>query len=201
MNDARSAQNDWEVGLSSWIILDGNYDDFETGQCAEFALEFYSQAFRKIDVKVKSSKRLGAAEYEIIGEVIYLTPEVWVLDFGICAFQESKPPAGTQVGSFVTAKIHLGIDPFFYFEYLHSLPNMPSLMYSWNINSISQQTAPFVETREPSGRKVLIRDAMKLGYKLISKTDAWKDDNGNAEYVLRCTRLGVPPHFKSSTAT
>jgi hypothetical protein len=29
------------VGLFSWIIQDGNYDDFEVGQAAKFALEFY----------------------------------------------------------------------------------------------------------------------------------------------------------------
>jgi hypothetical protein len=197
----KDAQHEWEVGLSSWIILDGNYDNFATGQVAEFALEFYSQTYRQSDVRAKSVKSLGAAKYEIIGEVIYLTEEVWVLDFGICAFQESKPPEGIGVGSFIAAEIYLGIDPFFYFERLYSLPNMPALIYSWKIDSIGQQTAPFIETREPSGQKVLIRDEKKLGYKGVAKTDAWKDDGGSAEYVLTCTRLDVQPKFESATAT
>jgi hypothetical protein len=194
-------QYKWEIGLSSWIIQDGNYPDFTTGQHAEFALEFYSQTYQKSDVRSKSSKSLGAAKYEIIGEVIYLTPEVWVLDFGICAFREFKPPEGISVGNFVAAEIYVGIDPFFYFERLYKLPKIPALIYSWRINSIGQQTAPFIETRALSGQTILVRDEKKLGYRDIGKTDAWKDDDGHAEYVLTCTRLDVQPKFESKTAT
>ena len=201
MGTNTTTQREWEIGLSSWIIQDGNYSDFIVGQHAEFALEFYSQTYRKSDLQARSAKGLGAAKYDIIGEVIYLTSEVWVLDFGICAFQESKPPNGLSVGKFVTTEIYLGIDHFFYFERLYTLPRIPALVYSWKIDSIHQQTAPFLETREPSGQKVLVRDEKKLGYKMIEKTDAWKDDDGHAEYVLSCTRLDVPPQVKSATAT
>jgi hypothetical protein len=200
-NQMKADQCEWEIGLSSWIIQDGNYGDFETGQHAEFALEFYSQTYRKSDVSSKTLKKLGAAEYEIIGEVIYLTPEVWILNFGICAFQESKPPEGISIGDFVVAKIHLGIDPFFYFERLFALPKMPALIYSWKINAIGQQTAPLIESHEPSGQKTLIRDEKKVGYSVIAKTDAWKDDGGHAEYVLTCTLQDVQPKFESTTAT
>jgi hypothetical protein len=79
-----------------------------------------------------------------------------VVDFGICAFQEFKPPDGLSAGSFVAAEIYLGIDPFFYFEYLYKRPNMVPLVYSWKIRAIERQTAPFVERREPSGQKVLL---------------------------------------------
>src|SRR5256885_14133137 len=98
MGTNTTTQREWEIGLSSWIIQDGNYPDFTVGQHAEFALEFYSQTYRKSDLQAKSAKGLGAAKYDIIGELIYLTSEVWVLDFGICAFQESKPPKGLSVG-------------------------------------------------------------------------------------------------------
>jgi len=200
-NQMNNTQHEWEIGLSSWIVQDGNYGDFEKDQVAEFALEFYSPTYQASSARSKSFKGLGAAKYEIIGEVIYLMGEVWVLDFGLCAFQESKPPGGIKVGSFVAAEIYLGIDPFFYFERLYKLPKIPALIYSWKINSIGQQTPPFVETRAPSGQKVLIRDEKKLGYKIIHKTDAWKDDGGNAEYILTCLRLDVPPKFESATAT
>ena len=32
------------IGLSAWIIQDGNYGDFRVGQQARFALEFHPQA-------------------------------------------------------------------------------------------------------------------------------------------------------------
>jgi hypothetical protein len=195
----KTDQNNWEIGLSAWIIQDGNYDNFETNQSLEFALEFFPQTYRTSDIHSKSARRVGAAKYEIIGEVVFMTPDVWILDFGICAFQESKPPEGVTIRSFVAAEIYLGIDPFFYFEYLYTRKNMPPLIYSWKINSIRQQTAAFIETQEPSGRKILIRDEKKLGYRSIPKTDAWKDDQGNAEYVLNCARLDVQPKFKRVT--
>ena len=79
----KADQREWEIGLSSWIIQDGNYNNFETGQHAEFALEFYSQSYLKSGARSKTSKSLGAAKYEIIGEVIYLTPKCgfWILGF------------------------------------------------------------------------------------------------------------------------
>ena len=89
-----------------------------------------------------------------------------------------------SVGKFVTAEIYLGIDPFFYFERLYTLSGMPPLVYSWRINSIAQQTVPFIEIREPPGQTFLVRDERKLGYKAIQKTDAWNDDDGHGEYVL-----------------
>jgi hypothetical protein len=192
MNDANKTRQDWKIAISSWIVQDGNYGNFEIGQAAEFALEFYSSAYQKSEIQAKSAKCLGEAKYQIIGEVIYLMPEVWVIDFGICAFQESKPPEGIEVGSFVALEITLGIDPFLYFETLCELSGMPPLIYSWRINSIAMQTAPFVESRLHTGQNVMIRDQKKLGYKNVSKTDAWKDDDGNAEYVLSCTRLNTP---------
>jgi hypothetical protein len=198
MEDKR---NIWEVGLSSWIIQDGNYGDFETGKSADFALEFYSKSFDRAATKTKSARSLGAAKYDVTAEVIYLTQEVWVLDFGFRAFHDSKPPPGITVGSFVTAEIYLGIDPFFYFEGLHSLPGMLPLIYSWRVTAIGQQTAPIIETRNTSGQKVLIRDETKLGYKTIAKTDGWKDDGGNAAYILFCAQLDVPPKFHRATAT
>ena len=190
-----SAQHGWEIGLSSWIIQDGNYGDFETGQHAEFALEFYPQSYSKTDVRSKSSRSLGAAKYEIVGEVLYASPEAWVLDFGICAFRESEPPEGISVGDFVASEIHLGIDPFFYVARLHSLPSMPALIYSWRIELIRR----FIQAAGLLG-KVLVRDEKESGYEPVAKTDAWKDNEGMAEYVLTCLRLDVPPKFERAKA-
>lgn len=195
-----NAATEWEIGLAVWIIKDGNYDNFETGQTAEFALEFNSPDYRKSGSCTRSCKSLGAAKYSIVGEVIYLRTDMWVLDFGLCAFQDSVPPDGIRVGDFIAAEIYLGIDPFFYFETLYGLPGIPPLIYTWKISAIDLQTAPLVEARDASGQKVLIRDEKKLGYRPIAKTDAWNDDEGNAEYVLTCALLSNPPKFKRAMA-
>jgi hypothetical protein len=78
------------------------------------------------------------------------------------------------------------------------------LVYSWRINSILRQTAPFIEAGADSGRlggrKLLVRDASKLGYEEIQRTDAWSDDHGSGEYILVCDLLPIPAKRVSSTA-
>jgi hypothetical protein len=197
MNDVHHG---WEIGLDAWIIQDGNYGDFATGQVVEFALEFYSKDYRQTEPRAKSCAKLGAAKYSVVGEVIYLNDEAWILDFGMCAFQESKPPIQASVGGFIAAEIYLGIDPFFYFERLHTSPKIPPLICTWKINSIWRQTTPLVELHEPSNRKAFVRDKNKLAYSVIPKTDAWKDDGGHGEYFLTCELLPVPPKFNRATA-
>lgn len=188
-SDAKPDQHEWEIGLASWIIQDGNYPDFKAGQHAQFALEFdLDDKVRFDESKVKSAKPLGGAKYEITGEIVFLTAEVCVVDFGLCAYQEHAFPKGTSIGTFVTAKMDLGVDPFFYFESLYALPGMPPLVYSWRINSIGIQTAPFIKKGN-----TLYRDESKLDYRTIGKTNAWGDDEGHAEYLLTCTQLDVPP--------
>jgi hypothetical protein len=191
-----NAQNEMEIGLSAWIIQDGNYGDFVSGQISQFALEFCPITVSTASAREKSLKSLGAGKYEVVGEVIYRSKEVWVLDFGLRVFDRVKPTQGIALGEFVAVELQLGIDPFFYFEGLHELPGMQPMIYSWKINSILRQTAPFIETKDASGWNVSLRDERKLGYITILKTDAWGDDKGNAEYILKCTKLDVPPAFK-----
>jgi hypothetical protein len=202
MGDTNQTQDEWDINLSAWIIQDGNYGDFSTGQHAEFALEFFRYDIRLTECKEKSSilkkdwtKGFDLPMYEINAEVIYLSNEVWVVDFGLCAFQETAPPEGLSRGDFVRGGISLGVDPFFYFERLHALPSMPPLIYSWRIKSIRIQTAPFIKKGN-----VFSRDEDKLGYKTIESTDAWKDDNGAGEYLLTCARLDITPKISSATA-
>jgi hypothetical protein len=58
--------------------------------------------------------------------------------------------------------IYLRIDPFFYFETLSQIPCVPPLIYSWRINSIFRETAPFIAAFSPSGGTLHVRDQSKL---------------------------------------
>lgn len=192
--------NQWQIGLASWIIQDGNYPDLRRGQPAEFALEFHPYTMGPEETTEKSALPLGHARYRVTGEIVHKSKGVWVLDFGLRAYDESRPPKGASVGSFVAAEIYLGIDPFFYFEELCQRPGMPPLVYSWRIERVSRQTAPFVETQDKDGRRVLARDESRLGYVDIAETNAWKDDGGHAEYVLHCIKLDENPKYRAGTA-
>ena len=120
------------VGLSSWIIVDGNYRSFSLGVDVAFALEFYPtaplQAFEPDRPPVPSLTHVGLARYEALGQVVHATDRWWAIDVGPLAFLDERPPANLRRGSWVRGNIHLGIDPYFYFERLARQSNAPALI-------------------------------------------------------------------------
>ena len=92
-------------------------------------------------------------------------------------------------------EIGLGIDPFFYFERLSQSPGAPPLIFEWSIAAIDMQTAPFIEMR-PGLRE---RDRSLRGWKRIAQTEAWRDDDGNAEYLLHCMLKSRVPRYSLTT--
>ena len=172
----------WHIGMSSWIIQDGNYPDFAVGREASFAVEFYSEdKLTPAAGPVKRAEHLGESNYRVSAEVIYTDRSWWVIDIGLPVFREETPPSGARAGRFFEGTINLGIDPYFYMEYLGKDSSAPPLIFTWRIREIFQQTAPFVS--HPL-EHALVRDPSKLGWRPIAETDAWHDDDGNAEYVL-----------------
>jgi len=189
---------EWNIGVDSWIIQDGNYGDFNVGQIAQFALEFYPQKVEITSLREKSASLVSDSTYKINGEIILIKDKLWIIDFGVCAYQEANLPNNAKVGDYISAEIYLGIDYYIYFESLYKLQGIPPLIYKWNIKKIFEQTAPFIES-ELEGRKVLTRDKTKLGYKEIQETNAWEDDNGHANYILQCEKNDDTPKFNIST--
>lgn len=177
------------VGLSSWIIQDGNYRDFARDANSAFALEFYAspplEDFEPDSVRTPSLTYVGDACYEVVGQVVHVADDWWVIDVGILVFREEKVPTSLRQGSWLRGKIQIGIDPFFYFERLAHQPGAPALIYDWKIEKIEVQAAPLIEVRP----RVMERDITKLGWKEIVETSAW-DDEG--EYLLHCNRLDSP---------
>jgi hypothetical protein len=208
MGAAYHPPSTWNIGLSAWIIQDGNYPDFEVGQTAEFALEFWlpDGVTGRASSGELSAHNAGGCLYDTVADVVLQTEDITILDIGVQAYGESSslrsslprvPRVAVQLG--------LGVDPFFYFEGLRNVADVPPLVYSWQILSILRQTAPFIEKVAETGpllaRKVWVRDPQRLGYEEILKTDAWSDDDGYAEYLLRCDLLPIPPKRASATST
>jgi hypothetical protein len=198
----------WNIGLSAWIIQDGNYPDFAVGQTVEFAVEFYQQPATAIEVcksEVVASQATGNS-YSVVAEKVLVTDAVTVLDIGILVYREGTSEfSNVERGDRIRTELELSVDPYFYFESLSSDESIPPLIYSWRITSILRQTAPFIEVASGSGghrgAKMMARDVSKLGYAQILKTDAWQDDNGFGEYILRCDLLPIPAKRVSITAT
>lgn len=171
------------IGVDSWIIQDGNYGDFSVGQKTEFAFEFYPVSLATSDCNAVSLTEISLNKYKICAQVVYSSEKVWVLDFGFMAYQESEPPKFAVEGSWVQGEIMLGIDPFFYFEYLNKIPDIPLLTYQIGIEQILLEMTPWMEI---PNRNMIVRDKEKESFREVQKTDAWSDDNGHASYVLKC---------------
>ena len=178
-----------DIGVAAWIIQDGNYADFTVGQVVQFALEFYPHSLTASRETSKSATHLKGSIYDVCGQVVYRTNQVWVLDMGFLAYQEAKPPEYAAKGAWVEGKVYVGIDPFFYFEGLNKLPGMPDLTYNFRIEQILLETTPRLTTQDESGRTVMSRNEHQESYREVSQTDAWNDDDGNAHYVLNCERI------------
>lgn len=199
----QSAPDVWDIGLSAWIIQDGNYPDFCVGQTAEFAVEFWFPADASIQASSGdlSTKSLGEAIYDVVAKVAVSTAKIEVLDIGFLAYRQpfSEAQSLPEEGSRIAVRIGLGVDPYFYFEALGKSADVLPLVYTWRVLSILKQTAPFMNVGTDA-RQILTRDPDRRGYEEIAKTDAWNDDGGHGDYILRCELISTPPKRTSVTA-
>lgn len=181
------------VGLSSWIIQDGNYGDLAVGDHAKFALEFAAlDELRPATAGALAAEHRGASRHHVRARVVFVADGVCVIDAGsFLAFRDGLLDRAT-LGALVEGDVYVGIDPFFYFEDLHRLPNMPPLSYRWHVRAIQLETTPWREGTLPDGRPMLERDRARESFTAVTSTDAWHHDDGHGHYVLSCLREGGP---------
>lgn len=182
---------EWLVSMSSWVIQDGNYPDFVTGERRTFALEFFDKGLRDSPPGVHSAVGSGDGFYEIAAEVAYSAKDVVLLDFGLLAYSDSNEPAATP-GSWRSGNVLLEVDHYSYVEFHAKRQGIPPAVYAWTITGIWRQTAPYI--LDPgTAFKQYIRDPERLGYTSLDRTDAWHDDGGHADYLFRCRLEADPP--------
>jgi hypothetical protein len=195
----------WVIGIDSWIIQDGNYADFATGDRVEFAVEFapLSPAVRT-DHSPVGAQRIEPNLYDLTAEVVAISEGVTVLDCGILMYgpalsgprrRSGDPRAPEQaVGDVVSLRAYVGIDPFKYFEDYAHRPGVPAMIYSWSVDEIRLDTTPWVR----QGRASIRRDRSRPSSAVIERTDALSDDDGRASYMLACTLShDAPTHTRS----
>ena len=179
-----------DIWLSSWIIEDGNYVHFDAGETRKFAVEFWSPArMSKTNECVASLLQSDNYSYSATGKIAFATDDVLVIDCGVLAYSERKEEVQGEVGDFVKGNLSFGIDPYFYFEYLYKIPSMPPLIYEWHIDTIVQDTTPFIEG-EVCGRPAWVPDEKRRSFRNVSTT---RNNVAGSEHVLRCTKVEVAP--------
>lgn len=166
------------IGIDSWVIQDGNYPDFVTGQRAELAVEYASRSgLRGLSGEHEVSARwVGGSAYDVIARVVHDEPNARVLDCGLLVYHFvgiEDPEHRSEVGAWVTGVVDLGVDPGFYADGLARESGFPQLAYAWTVEEVLRRArgAPADLT-------------------VVERTDAWADEAPG--YVLRC-RLDPRP--------
>jgi hypothetical protein len=183
------------VGLNAWIIQDGNYEDFERGESYKLALEFGGSALTPSDERAMRCAQNGGCRYDVVAQVIFATHDVWVIDFGVKVFSETRPPRFAKAGQWVKGLIWLGVDPFSYKERLHRMPRMPNLFLEWVVVRIQLETTRRIE--DISGtEKLLERDSEHEQWVDRTETNAWggrRRSSGVSHVTVESmNRLGHP---------
>ncbi len=132
---------EWLIGLASWVIQDGNYGDFEVGQRRRFAVGFFAGNLREPVVHEKAVASLGEGRYEICGQVVVAKRDLAVLDFGLLAYTDGRPPTA-ELGDWRAGRLSLEVDCYSYFEIHATKRGVPPAVYAWTITGIRRQTAP-----------------------------------------------------------
>jgi hypothetical protein len=190
-----------KIHLSRWIIEDGNYSDFSVGETRKFAVEFGAGLpLTRSNDCVMSLREMGYDAYSISGELVFAANSVRVIDCGLPMYSERKDEieGECKVGDFLQGNLGLGVDPFFYFEQHYKIPGIPALIYEWRINSIEQDTTPYILSND--GR-FYTRDETQRQYKPVRGTakDLIVADLG-PEFILYCSRLVTKPSHTLSRA-
>jgi hypothetical protein len=179
------------AGVSSWIINDGNHQNFKRGDETAFAVQFYAPSPLTLveDGQPVLQESIDRNRYRILSRVSHVFSDWWVIEInGFQCFTQQRAPLDVQPGRCVGGEIVLTVDPYFYVEHLSRRPDAPALIYQWKIRKIEIQTAPYIT--EGRGR---VRDQARLGWRAIDETHAAVDDGGLAEYVLHCDRANESP--------
>ncbi len=177
------------IGVSSWIIQDGNYPDFRIGDAINIALEFYPFRLCESSSNSSSLTRFASCHYRVNAKTTFLNENVVVLDFGYFAYYQVSPPRWMRSSRYVEADLYLGIDPFFYFEELYAIRGMPELRSRFRVSGIELETTPWKSTVDSHGRTIRSRDDTQTSFSPVAETDAWSDDDGNAHYILELKRI------------
>jgi len=195
--------HDWWVGLSDWILQDGNYTDFAVGDVRQFALELGYRWSRRLRA-APAGQPVGYAHtgrgcvYDVTADVVRSTDrphrDAFVLDFGVPAYatqlvlDNGEPPAR---GARLTGEVGLAVDHFAYFDDLADLPGMPALIHTWTILDIQVASGPTIRVEHghphygnsPDEGPRRILDPDRTSWASVDRTRTWDDLGG---YRLRC---------------
>lgn len=183
----------YSISLSSWIIQDGNYSDFHSGDHVAFAVE--CSGFGLLLPSPPPANGRPTAHltdddlYEVTGQIVHWTEQWQCLDIGIVSFCQQPPILPSRQGQWVNGWIDLAVDSYFYAAQLSLQPDAPPRIYDWEIEAIEMRVAPYIEVAP----RIKAPDSQRIQWQPVNQTDAWHDQGGLAEYRLHCRLLDRRP--------
>lgn len=86
----------WSINISSWIFSDGNYNTFFVGETRHFALEFNALELARTTLREKKAEQIDKCKYRTNEQLSYVDKEMWILDFGIQAYDRNRRSADSR---------------------------------------------------------------------------------------------------------
>jgi hypothetical protein len=177
----------WNLGFPSYLIADGEYPELSAGQEIEcFALEFHPRTLKVSPPGPKEAKLAIGSDYSVVAEILYLSDEACLIDFGlraVCSLPGRDVPKTARTGDHVQGLIYIGIPL--------AIPLIPeqfmsSLKHRWRVENISANTTPLMESVSSSGLRFRHYDESRTSYEKVDSTNT-----GALDYVLHC-ELATP---------
>lgn len=165
---------EWNLYYEEWIIGDGE-PHRRVGDIFEwFTVEFYSEeGLVNTTEKSKSAVARPDFGYQVCAEVIFLSDETCVLDFGIWAGgYRTNLPSGCKVGDFISGKIGLGLPS------IGFAPDEFLKAYQWRVNRIFADLTPH-------SPETCMLDHSRAQYQEVDSTESVATHG----YVLHCSRI------------
>jgi hypothetical protein len=169
-------------GITAWAIQDAA-EEFSVGEVHNFVLGFFAKSLSISHVGMATCKHLWSSVYEITGRVEFKkVGGLIIIDFGHLAYCAQK--MDVEVGDWISGEFSIRIDCFAYRKEWGLQYDVPDITRGWRIDRIFLETTPRIEVKP----KYFMRDDTRFSEVEVIKTNAWEDDEGNADYTFECTR-------------
>jgi hypothetical protein len=174
---------EWNLYYARWLLSDGE-EDRRVGEIFDwFVLDFWTpKGLVKAEQKVKTALAAPDFYYRVSAEVIHLSNNACVIDFGLRATGHSDQiPTGCKEGDCVSGEIRINLP--------NSVLGVPdeliiTMGHKWQVNGIIADMAQWVSFDDNS--KPPYWKESEIPYQEMESTA----DSGRCRgYVLRCTEL------------
>jgi hypothetical protein len=175
MNAPRPTE--WNLRYDAWIIGDGEPHRTVGDAFEWFTLEFWSEeGLLSTTEKSKSAMALANFDYRVCAELINVSDEDCVLDFGIWAGgYRTNLPANCKKGDYVGGTIGLGLPA------IALAPDEFLKAYLWRVKKIFADLTPY-----PPGGGML--DHSQIKFQEVDSTMSVSTHS----YILQCSEITSP---------